>query len=74
MKGVHQKGGDGEEQQHAQEQPEGREGQDGGEGMVKQVKDLGEPFGHNNTSFSGRGTAWGRAPLGSSLLRRCADW
>jgi len=52
MKDVHQQGGDSQEQQHAQKQPEGREGQGGGEGMVKQVKDLGEPFGHKSTSFS----------------------
>lgn len=74
MKYIHQQGTDGEEQQHAQEQAQRREGQGSGEGMIEQVKDLGEPFGHIFTSFSDRGTAGGRAPFGSSLGRRCADW
>lgn len=65
MKYVHQQGGDGQEQQHAQEQAERREIQGGGEGMVKQVNDPGKPFGHSFTSFSDRGTAGGRAPFGS---------
>lgn len=64
MKYVHQQGGNGQEQQHAQKQAERRKGQGGGKGMVKQVNDLGEPFSHIFTSFSGRGTAWGRAPFG----------
>ena len=74
MKYVHQQGGDSQEQRHTQEQPERREGQDGGEGMVEQVKDLGEPFVHSFTSFSG-GARLGAVPhFWSSLGRRCAGW
>lgn len=74
MKYVHQKGDDGQEQQHAQKEPERRKAQGGGQGMIEQVNDLGKPIHHKITSFEDRGTAWGRAPFGSSLGRRCAGW